>query len=271
MKNVGNEFGKLIYSVRKNKKINAEALAQGLCSVGVLYNIEGGKVMPGYLLRNALIQRLGLAPEWFECMLTMEEYEEWRLRSRIVNAIERGNEEYADKLLTEYKDKYINEDISSIKLSYGKVWNSHKESDESTACERLRIQYYLLMSCMLAGTDKKIEKYRIAAQMTSMAYDKAGHFSKDRLNLYKLSINELNTYVEGSWGCEDAQDVICFIKEYIDVNYYDRKSKVKIIPKLAVYYCRINENAEDIATLRQKKTGLELNHCGSCVMRRLNF
>lgn len=251
MKNVGNEFGKLIYSVRKNKKINAEALAQGLCSVGVLYNIEGGKVMPGYLLRNALIQRLGLAPEWFECMLTMEEYEEWRLRSRIVNAIERGNEEYADKLLTEYKDKYINEDISSIKLSYGKVWNSHKESDESTACERLRIQYYLLMSCMLAGSDKKIEKYRIAAQMTSMAYDKAGHFSKDRLNLYKLSINELNTYVEGSWGCEDAQDVICFIKEYIDVNYYDRKSKVKIIPKLAVYYCRINENAENIATLRQ--------------------
>lgn len=251
MKNVGNEFGMLIYSIRKNKKINAEALAQGLCSVGVLYNIEGGKVMPGYLLRNALIQRLGLAPEWFECMLTMEEYDEWKLRSRIVNAIERGNDEYADKLLTEYKDKYIKEDISSIKLSYGRVWNSHKESDESTACERLRIQYYLRMSCMLAGTDKKIEKYRIAAQMTSMAYDKEGHFSKDRLNLYKLSINELNIYVEGSWGCEDAQDVICFIKEYIDANYYDRKSKVKIIPKLAVYYCRINENAQDIATLRQ--------------------
>lgn len=251
MNNVGNEFGMLVYSVRKNKKINAEVLVNGLCSVGVLYNIEGGKVLPGYLLRNALIQRLGLAPEWFECMLTTEEYGEWKLRGRIVNAIERENYEYAWKLLSEYKDKYIKEDLSKIELSYDDVWDADRERDESTACERLRIQYYMRMSCMLAGIDNKIEKYRIAVQMTSMAYDKAGNFSGDRLKLYKLSINELNAYVEGSWGCADAENVICTIKDYIDANYYDRKSKVKIIPKLAVYYCRINESAEDIATLRQ--------------------
>ena len=251
MNNVGNEFGMLIYSVRKNKKINAETLVNGLCSVGVLYNIEGGKVLPGYLLRNVLIQRLGLAPEWFECMLTMEEYDEWKLRGRIVNAIERENYEYAWELLSEYKDKYIKEDLSKIELSYDDVWDADRERDESTACERLRIQYYMRMSCMLADTDNKIEKYRIAVQMTSMAYDKAGNFSGDRLKLYKLSINELNTYVEGSRGCADAENVICTIKDYIDANYYDRKSKVKIIPKLAVYYCRINENAEDIATLRK--------------------
>ena len=65
-----NDFGRLIHNIRKSKKIKVDALVKGLCSIKVLYGIEAGDMLPGYLLRSALIGRLGLAPEWFDNMLT---------------------------------------------------------------------------------------------------------------------------------------------------------------------------------------------------------
>lgn len=96
-----NDFGKLIHNIRKTKKISAEVLANGLCSVRVLRDIEAGNKLPGYLLRNALIGRLGLAPEWFDNMLTPEEYEEWKIRVKIINAISDFRYSEADKLIIE--------------------------------------------------------------------------------------------------------------------------------------------------------------------------
>ena len=63
-------FGKLIKSVRKNKKISPNVLVNGICTIAVLYNVEDGGILPSYLLRDVLIERLGMASEWFECMLT---------------------------------------------------------------------------------------------------------------------------------------------------------------------------------------------------------
>lgn len=82
-----NDFGNLIKSIRNKNKINAETLVRGICSVKVLNNIESGKTFPGYLLRNFLIDRLGLAREWFENMLTVGEYEEWQCRRRIISQL----------------------------------------------------------------------------------------------------------------------------------------------------------------------------------------
>lgn len=58
-----NTFGSLLCSIRTEKNIKAAALVRGLCDVAVLKRIENGEVLPGYLLRSALINRLGLATE----------------------------------------------------------------------------------------------------------------------------------------------------------------------------------------------------------------
>lgn len=50
-----NDFGRLIHNIRKSKKIKVDALVKGLCSIKVLYGIEAGDMLPGYLLRSALI------------------------------------------------------------------------------------------------------------------------------------------------------------------------------------------------------------------------
>ena len=102
-----NDFGNLIKSIRNKNKINAETLVRGICSVKVLNNIESGKTFPGYLLRNFLIDRLGLAREWFENMLTVGEYEEWQCRRRIISQLRKKEYMSADALVEEYRKKYI--------------------------------------------------------------------------------------------------------------------------------------------------------------------
>ena len=81
-----NDFGNLIKSIRNKNKINAETLVRGICSVKVLNNIESGKTFPGYLLRNFLIDRLGLA----------REYEEWQCRRRIISQLRKKEYMSAD-------------------------------------------------------------------------------------------------------------------------------------------------------------------------------
>ena len=39
-------FGKLIKSVRKNKKISPNVLVNGICTIAVLYNVEDGGILP---------------------------------------------------------------------------------------------------------------------------------------------------------------------------------------------------------------------------------
>ena len=105
--NTDNDFGRLVASIRKNKKIKASELVKGLCGVDALKRIENGEKLPGYLMRSILINRLGLAPEWFESMLYPDEYDEWRLRRQIIHTLERGCSSEAHSKLEEYRKKYM--------------------------------------------------------------------------------------------------------------------------------------------------------------------
>lgn len=137
-----NDFGNLIKSIRNKNKINAETLVRGICSVKVLNNIESGKTFPGYLLRNFLIDRLGLAREWFENMLTVGEYEEWQCRRRIISQLRKKEYMSADALVEEYRKKYIAGDIAAIDGIYA------QKLDENEADEKLRLQFYYTVKGM---------------------------------------------------------------------------------------------------------------------------
>lgn len=245
-KYIDNDFGKLIQNTRKNKRINAEALVRGICSVKVLYSIEAGDVFPDYMLRNILIGRLGLALEWFEKMLTYEEYEEWKFRDELMDALVRNEHDRVDVMLEEYRTKYLSHEPDDM-------LNIEIESESENLIEihdRLRMQFYLTMRGM---SHKSEADYKLAAAMTS---DICGSDGADERKLakYKLSINELNLYAESAWLSGDKRESekdISIIIQYLDKKYYDNKEKIKLLSKLAVYYCRLNENTEDTSTLNR--------------------
>lgn len=60
-------------------------------------------------MRNFLIDRLGLAREWFENMLTVGEYEEWQCRRRIISQLRKKEYMSADALVEEYRKNILPE------------------------------------------------------------------------------------------------------------------------------------------------------------------
>ena len=237
------DFGKLVYNIRKTKKIKAEALVNGICSVKVLHGIEAGEVFPDYLLRNSLIARMGLAPEWFENMLTLEEYEEWQLRDELVNTLGRSEYDKAEFLLENYRKKYVcqlTEDNNADYIGSG----NELETDD-----KLRMQFYLTMKGIRSRDESSY--YEMAAAVTSDIYGFNG-IDASKLTKYKLSINELNLYTEAAWLSGEkakAENTVTTIIEYMDKNYYDAKEKSKLFSKLVVYYCHLNKEIADADTL----------------------
>ena len=235
-----NDFGRLIHNIRKNKKIKVDALVKGLCSTKVLYGIEAGDMLPGYLLRSALIGRLGLAPEWFDNMLTFEEYEEWQLRNSLIDSLGKPGEQL---LLEEYKKKYIKHNLNDIIYKKIDYENTFEISD------RLKMQFYLTAKAM--STAAEGDGYKMAAAMTSDIFAN-NEFDIEKLYEYKLSVNELNLYIEALWHSNEKNktiDNVMGIVGYMDKNYYDNKAKTKLYSKLVVYYCRLNESVTDITEL----------------------
>ena len=235
-----NDFGRLIHNIRKSKKIKVDALVKGLCSIKVLYGIEAGDMLPGYLLRSALIGRLGLAPEWFDNMLTFEDYEEWQLRNSLIDSLGKPDEQL---LLEEYKKKYIKHNLDDVIYKKIDYENTFEISD------RLKMQFYLTAKAM--STAAEGDDYKMAAAMTSDIFAN-NEFDIEKLYEYKLSVNELNLYIEALWHSDEKNktiDNVMAIVDYMDKNYYDNKAKTKLYSKLVVYYCRLNESVTDITEL----------------------
>ena len=235
-----NDFGRLIHNIRKSKKIKVDALVKGLCSIKILYGIEAGDMLPGYLLRSVLIGRLGLAPEWFDNMLTFEEYEEWQLRNSLIDSLGKPGEQL---LLEEYKKKYIKHNLNDIIYKKIDYENTFEISD------RLKMQFYLTAKAM--STAAEGDGYKMAAAMTSDIFAN-NEFDIEKLYEYKLSVNELNLYIEALWHSNEKNktiDNVMGIVGYMDKNYYDNKAKTKLYSKLVVYYCRLNEKVTDITEL----------------------
>ena len=95
-------FGSLLFQLREKKNITLERLAFGLCTPSMLARIEKGERYPDKLLRERLLERLGVAVDGFETYLNIEEYNEWEERQKIVISIEQGRLSDAEEQLENY-------------------------------------------------------------------------------------------------------------------------------------------------------------------------
>lgn len=90
-------IGKILQSFRKEKNLNINQIAKGLCSINFLSKCEREEQIPDALLFEYLMERIGVSPEDFSIMATEEEYIFFAWREHVYDAIERKNwEELAD-------------------------------------------------------------------------------------------------------------------------------------------------------------------------------
>lgn len=234
-------FATLLKNIRTEEEVSLDQLAYGIMSTSQLARIEKGERSVAKVVRDRLLERLGVARDLYENLLDLEDYREWERQKDILHAVREKQTEQAEQLLSEY-EKSLEDD------------------------ENIRRQFYLVM---LADIWKKAEGqelfvrkcYREALALTVPEADTV--WAKQR----PLSILEINLLLE-NLAYENGMDSFLKYKvllRYVEDGCYDEISKAKIYPKIAFYSLKKRMQYREHLDAGERMECLEI--CGKAVER----
>lgn len=213
---INQDFPRFLKRLREEVDVSLEQLSKGLMTPGMLARIEKGNRSIYKNARDFLIGRLGVASDWYENLLSLEDYATWELQKDILYAVEQGNIPKAQELLVacgEQKNRSIS---GKIKRQFCLVMQA----------ELLRQQG--------ASADEIGAYYSKAVRITVPDVD---HLCLERRMLSILEVNmilEYEFYLEKGDFAEVCRDLMAFV----ETSVYDDLSKAKIYPKIVYYYLR---------------------------------
>lgn len=211
-----NEVADLLKAQTKKRGVLIEALCEGLCSQSMFTRICNGERSADKLLRERLMQRLGLSDTRNESFLFRDEYEKWKLRQQILNCINREQFEQAEELLQKYKSRV-----------------SMKNNLEQQFCLVMETQILTGKGC---GGDSVKEMIERALKLTVPNIDtKPLH----ELILSEQEIDLVLDYVRYSHP-EYLLQCSLELLEYIKRSIEDEYIQAKIIPKIVYYQCMVS-------------------------------
>ena len=208
-------FFELVNELMEQQGASAKVPCEGLCSPSVLSEMTINRKLPRKMLRDRILESLGISEERSENLLDYEEYQEWLKRQRIVKAVMHREIAEAKKLLAEYKGS---------KTFEGK----------------LEQQFYYAMQVQVMqyednATDEIRETLEIAVKLTVPNID------EKKITQLKLSLQELNLvleYVRYKYP-EQLKECCGEILEYLDNCAMEERSVVKMYPKVALQLCQL--------------------------------
>ncbi len=207
-------------------KYSSKQLADGICSYRELLLLENGERMPGRLVVDAVMERLGIGSEVYEYILDLPDYQRWEDRQRILHAITYEEFNKAEALLAGYFRTYCEDD-------------GLPEEEKEEAERRLEQQFYLSMRTLLTrcmgGGRKELEES--CTQALELTVPKA---SERPLADLALSLKELNLILEAEYYREDGGRPGRYLEvlTYIEAKELDEVAKAKIYPKAVYFLCR---------------------------------
>lgn len=213
------DFPALIKKAREIQGITLEDLCRDICSSSLMGRIEKGERYANKELRDRILARLGVCSDGYENFLFYEDYLVWKQKQRIVNTIEKGDFQTAQKLLESYE-------VESSTDKLGRQF-----------CMVMRAQ--ILQKCY-KDKMKIAQIYEEAVKLTIPEID--GGLIKD----FCLSVQELDMILEYERYCHpDRLASRCKeILAYISSEMFDTYSYVKIYPKV-IYYLYISTADKD--------------------------
>ena len=234
-------FATLLKNIRTEEKVSLDQLAYGLMSSSQLARIEKGERSVAKVVRDRLLERLGVARDLYENLLDLEDYREWERQKDILHAVREKQMEQAERRLLKYAESL--------------------EDDEN-----IRRQFYLVL---LADIRKKAEGqeafvrkcYMEALALTVPETDKV--WVKQR----PLSILEINLLLE-NLAYENGMDSFPKYKvllRYVEDGCYDEISKAKIYPKIVFYYLKKRMQYREHLSAGERMECLKV--CGNAVER----
>lgn len=204
-------FGKLLMQLRKSRNVTLENLSLGLCTSSMLAKIEKGERYPDKLLRERLLERLGVAIDGFESYLNLTEYAGWKKRQEIFVEIEDGKLESAEKKLDVYS----------------------REKDMKKALEQQSV-LIMKLQVMKHKHCTTIEQQTVLWEAIQLTIPKVWQEEPEK---GCLSVQELNLLVEYNYCGNKDVTLYESVKNYLEQKTFDESSMAKLYPKLIYYMC----------------------------------
>lgn len=245
------QFAQYVGELRKKKHLSMKQICKGLCSDRAAWYIEQGERTPGRLLREAILERLGVGAEDYECYLGYIEYTQWKMQHAILHRITFEDMENAEQLLDVYWNTYCQEEGHSRERYLS------EEMGAGLNNSRLERQFYLSMlvqircyqekrrfhdSCESHGNNICLESLReeIRALLTAAISLTISALEEKKISELVLSIKEINLILEAEHYRVERERPERYreILEYIESGRIDRRGKAKIYPKAVFFLCR---------------------------------
>ncbi len=205
----------LLHDLRRGRHVHIERLCDGICTKSMLEKVELGKRRLNPLYLNRLLARLGIDQKKYEKCLYHAEYDNWKRKNDIINLVEDGELQQAEKMLSMLECKCSKKDRIDLQF-----------------CKFIRAQ---ILQQQGASDDELFSLYHDALLLT---VPNAYEVETDRL---LLSADEYNLMLE--CRCREVRDSDIYealeifegLINYIDKSGYDENCKPKIYPKTVVY------------------------------------
>lgn len=233
---INQDFPRFLKRLREEGNVSLEQLSKGLMTPSMLARIEKGKRSVYKNTRDFLIGRLGVASDWYENLLSLEDYAAWEQQKDILYAVEQGDIQKAQKLLA--------------------VCGTQKNKSIS---EKIKKQFCLVMQAEL------LKQQGASPGEISGCYGRAVRITVpdvDRLCLERrmLSIQEVNMILEYEFyrGAGDFAEKCRALMAFVETSVYDDLSKAKIYPKIVYYYLRLLFDMQEGQDGGKLEGGMEL-------------
>lgn len=219
----------LLISSRLDKGISKEQLSEGICTASMYAKVEKAEREIDNVTMNRFLSRLGVDQAKYEKFLDYTEYDRWKIRHDIINAIEDDRLKEAEKFLSSYETE-----------------EGEDRKVDKQFCLFMRAQILLHRE---ADDDEIFALYKEAVGITMPRIDEV------KLCELVLSVEELNLALEYKKRTARGQSTDRIVNvyeefiQYIAKADYDTGVKVKIYPKVVVYLC--NDVLNDIETVKE--------------------
>ena len=223
-------FHRFLNATRQLHNVTLDQVCEGLCSRSMMLRIESGDRLPEKQMRDRILSRMGVIIEGYEDYLSIDEYEQWELRQKLLGSIERKEFVKAEQCLEKYQ---IYEKQNVVEEQY---------------CKAMELMLLQLQNAPLAKQQLVIER---AVKLT-MSH--IGNHLSEKVLLSEQELNLLIEYVrlrpyngkpeeEFRWRCGQYKDIM----NYIEHSRLDSFCRAKVYPKAVSYLCeKILEKSDRI-------------------------
>lgn len=232
-------YGEFLQEQRMQKRIERDALGEGMFALNMMGKIERGERYPDKMTRDRLLARLGESGYDYECFLQPDEYKDWEERRDILDSLDNLELEKAKQLLEQYEQKH--------------------DREAKVSRQFLLAMQVQLMELQGVSMVKREQVLEAAVKLTIPAVD------RKPLHQLVLSIQELNLVLEyQAYKYPERLPEYCMqMLTYLDKGNFDSENTSMLGAKLSLLYCNSKAWTEEshsgfLEQLRQVQQVLDI-------------